>query len=299
MGCTSSKEHHVPQSNELPKQEENGLSPGVDRQVVVAQKVSGQGSIPEECPICMEDREDVETLPHAGVQSSATSGHKACGICRAAMLAANQTCPWCRDEVVWKKVLDFLDSLKSSVGKANNPDTLADLMAQWEVYEVTRSNSDVLLFAKDMCESVSICNHLDRAIRSQANFLRDSSGLWCRFHAMVKEGELQLSTRAMEDRLERAVDVGMKCYEKDGGGAAHHGGAMYCQLCVALLCACQSGMKTEALCELTRRVGLVTVKFWKNQKKQLIERLPKDYAEGVSELAWGSKAEDPILKTFF
>ena len=83
--------------------------------------------------------------------------------------------------------------MKKNVGKANNPDSLADLMAQWQMYEVTRSNSDVVLFAQDMCQDLALSSHLDRAIRSNPGFLRDSSGLWMRFHAMLKEGEMKLS----------------------------------------------------------------------------------------------------------
>lgn len=267
-------------------------------------KISGSGA--QECPICFEDCMDVEVLPHAGsnkltrsMSGRDVSEHKACGTCRASMLKANQKCPWCRDEVVWKQVLDFLDGLKKNVGKANNPDSLADLMAQWQMYEVTRSNSDVVLFAQDMCQDLALSSHLDRAIRSNPGFLRDSSGLWMRFHAMLKEGEMKLSDLAVARRLEKAVEVGLKCYESNGGGAPQHGGAMYCQVCVALLCASQSNMKTSVLVEYVKRVGHVTVKFHKGKKAQVREKLPRDYAAGVSALAWGGEKNDPVFNCFF
>jgi hypothetical protein len=52
-----------------------------------------------------------------------------------------------------------------------------------------------VLFARDMVQDVALCAHLDRAIASNAGWLRDSSGLWCRFHAMVVDGELVLAVR--------------------------------------------------------------------------------------------------------
>ncbi len=43
------------------------------------------------------------------------------------------------------------------VGAAHDPDSLADLMAKWEEYEITRSNSDVLPFARDMVQDRALC----------------------------------------------------------------------------------------------------------------------------------------------
>ena len=77
-------------------------------------------------------------------------------------------------------------------------------MSQWQIYEVTRSNSDVILFARDMVEDVAMCAHLDRCIRSNPPFLRDSFGLWLRFYAMAKEGELKLSPEHFRTYQERA-----------------------------------------------------------------------------------------------
>lgn len=152
-----------------------------------------------ECPICFEmtDPADLEALVHASQADGSApdrdvSAHIACGTCRESMMKLGQGCPWCRDEVVWKNVFGFLDDLKNGVGEATTPDTLADLMARWEEYELTRSNSDVLLFARDMVQDVALCAHIDRAIAGNAGWLRDSSGLWCRFHAMVTDGELTL-----------------------------------------------------------------------------------------------------------
>ena len=124
----------------------------------------------EECPICFEFRATIEPLPHVGGGAAGlsksnrdVSSHRACEECRAQLVAKNQRCPWCRDEVVWNDVFGFLDGLKGDIGKANDPDSLADLMAKWEEYELTRSNSDVIAFARDMVTDDRLCAHLDRA----------------------------------------------------------------------------------------------------------------------------------------
>ena len=162
------------------------------------------GSI--ECPICFEFRDDVEILRHKGSKELGrtdsgrnVSEHKACGACRKLMLENNQGCPWCRDEVVWKEVFGFLDSLKGQIGTAANADQLADLMAKWEVYELTRSRSDVIRFSKDMVEDVALGKQLERVTKSNSAWLRDSSGLWCRFHGMIVDGELEVGEVRREE----------------------------------------------------------------------------------------------------
>jgi hypothetical protein len=75
------------------------------------------------------------------------------------------------------------------MGGAHEPQALANLMAIWQEYELTRSKSDVVLFARDMVSDVALHAHMERAISTNAGWLRDSAGLWCRFQAMVLDGE--------------------------------------------------------------------------------------------------------------
>jgi hypothetical protein len=130
--------------------------------------------------------------------------------------------------MVWTQVFRFLDDLKSQVGAARDPHHLADLMWTWEEYEMTRTRQDVLLFAKDMIEDVAISAHLTRAIATNAAWLRDSAGLWCRLHSLVEEGEIDAASLSdpfqSRQRLARAVETALSVFERDGGGHAHHGG---------------------------------------------------------------------------
>lgn len=267
---------------------------------VCSTKIQMKGSATlEECPICNEMQPDVKQLNHATSVLN-VQNHKACGDCREQMFENNQSCPWCRDNVVWRQIFNFLDGLKGNIKKAKNPDQLADLMARWEEYELTRPLTDVLAFTKNMVQDIALCRHLDRAMKKNKAFFRDSAGLWCRFYGMVAAGELQLDGPEYRDRLERSVNCALDFFDSNGGGAAEHGGAMYTQIAVAMLCAMHSNMSTEHLVPIAQRVGRACVIFWGIEpelKKKLRSRLPKIYAEGISETVWGD--DDLMLQTFF
>jgi hypothetical protein len=100
-------------------------------------------------------------------------------------------------------------------------------------------------------------------------------------------------------RLESAVETALTDFESNGGNAPQHGGAMYTQLCVALLCAMNNGMEMTTLIALARRVGEACLRFWSGKKHEFRQRCLQEYAVGVSSLVWGHPSEDKILTTFF
>mmetsp|Transcript_110826 Transcript_110826/g.203209 ORF Transcript_110826/g.203209 Transcript_110826/m.203209 type:complete len:919 (+) Transcript_110826:61-2817(+) len=256
----------------------------------------------EECPICLEMRSDVELLLHASKPKGDVSKHRACALCREQMVQKNQSCPWCRDDMVWQDVFGFLDTLKSDISVAAQPDELADLMGKWQEYEMTRSLPDVRKFASDMIQDIALCAHLDRVLANgNKAFMRDSAGLWCRFHAMVVDKEISVPP-AESRRLQRVVQEALAAFEADGGGAPQHVGAMYTQLASALLCASMSGSSTITLVELTKRVGKACVHLHSKRFKNAAgvrERLPKEYVASISDAVWGDAQHDIVLKTFF
>lgn len=263
----------------------------------------------QECPICMDMCPDVQRLQHANDSTmspslkAATAGHKACAACRKQMVSRNQKCPWCRQDVVWRSVFGFLDNLKKDIGKAHTPDELADLMTHWQEYEMMRSTADVLIFAGHMVHDVTLCKHLDRVINDGVkDFLRDSAGLWCRFNALIQDGELVVDDETFSKRMKSAIGIALSNFDLDGGHSPHHGGAMYAQIAVAVLCASMKGMSTKTMISDCRRVGHAFLKYWSTNPKHIQEvkpHLPCMYVEGVSSLVWGSFADDPILRTFY
>mmetsp|Transcript_58379 Transcript_58379/g.125432 ORF Transcript_58379/g.125432 Transcript_58379/m.125432 type:complete len:331 (-) Transcript_58379:88-1080(-) len=263
----------------------------------------------EECPICYEQRGDVVQLVHVGGEAASrskggfdVSSHRACARCRQQLVEKNQRCPWCRDHMEWQDIFGFLDGLKGAVGRASRPDELADLMSRWQEYEMTRSKADVRTFARDIVEDIALCAHLDRMIASgNSAFMRDSAGLWCRFHAMVADGELELSA-VDSQRLASMVESAILAFEVDGGGAPQYIGAMYTQLAVAVLCAQYSNSSTEALARLARRVGEACIRLHKERYRNVggvRERLSKDYISAVSECVWGDSDSDLLLQAFY
>jgi hypothetical protein len=255
----------------------------------------------EECPICAEDKSDVAPLAHSAAAAGDVSSHKACGECRATLLARNQRCPFCRTEVVWSSAFGFLESLKGSIGAAGNPDELANLIGMWQEFELTRSKSDVLLFARDMIEDRRLVTQMDRALSAgNAAWLRDSFGLWARFYALVSSGEVDLhNPRENGARINAAVQLVMTSAERDGGGNAFHGGALYCQISIALLAAQLNGMETSALVPLCQRIGRAITSMWSDEGEAIRRTCPFSYVEAVSELVWGSADNDVVRATFF
>lgn len=359
----------------------------------------------EECPICMEETRGVRVLPHKSSSGLNISSHRACQSCQAAMLQRNQSCPWCREGVLWRNVYGFLDALKTRIGKANSADELANLMSAWQQYEMTRSRDDVLLFAADMAQDVALARCLDKAFESDPDWLRDSIGLWCRFHAMIVDGELEVETEQEQEqehdrdhdhhdhdreqesetesegegesddenecggdveheykrerlpvrleplsprtteaaagnivaadddhggsnsnnnsssdtsdsrscsdsgrvainltdaaRLHRCVQTTLNNFDSDGGKGPDQGGAMYAQLCVAVLCAQMSGLSTSALVTICKRVGRALLRKWKYQKSRVRSHLPEEYVLATSVLVWGRQRTDLVWKHFF
>eukprot|EP00949_MAST-11_sp_MAST-11-sp1_P001521 g1521.t1 len=257
-----------------------------------------------ECPICFEIKHDIEILPHEGggvgraQDGRDISSHRACKACREDMRGKDTSCPWCRDRVVWDKVISILDGLKSEVGRSSNPDQLANLMTLWEEFELTRPNSDVVRFAKDMISDDSLSKHVQRAIDGNPGWIRDSMGLWARFHCLVEDGELRAS-REDAQRLRRAVHVALDAFDRDGGNAPEHGGAMVAQVYVAVLCAMNNGMSVRSLVTISKRVAATCIRFWSQKAREVRSRLPGAYVESLSSVIFGSPHEDPLLRAFF
>lgn len=201
---------------------------------------------------------------------------------------------------MWKEVFGFLDGLKGDIHVAASPDELAKLMADWQVYEMTRGKADVLRFARDLIEDPSVGTLLDKAIATNATWLRDSSGFWSRFHAMCVSDEVVPKggkKGPAAARLEKAVECALKNYERDAGGSPHGGGAMYAQVTTALLCARSSGLDSSLLVRICRRVGTCLARRWGGN--DISENCPADYVVSTSNLIWGEAKKDPVLTTFF
>lgn len=211
--------------------------------------------------------------------------------------------------MVWQTVFGFIDGLKSgaSRGAEGNHNQLAGLMETWQEYEMSRSPSDIKLFAREMVSDAAVGARLEGSLATSSGFLRDSAGLWIRFHAMAADGELEGLSAVDAERLRRAVDAAISIFETHHGTLKHPHfvGAMYQQAAVSLLCANMSGLSTSTLTGLVRRVGESVLRVYKahhkgaHDKALVRERLDAQYVQAVSQMVWGSEDKDPILKAFF
>jgi len=262
-----------------------------------------------ECPICFDMKPDVCMLVHRSREDAAAEGkdkkygdvseHRACGDCQAHMVANNQSCPWCRDEVVWQELFGFLDALKSATVAANEPQALAALMMKWQEYEMMRSQSDVIKFANEMVTDEVLFAHLEKATADQPAFIRDSSGIWVRFYGMMADGDLKLDKK-YSDLLNKAVDGFITKFEADGGTAPAYGGAVYTQVCVAMCCTFHSSLSAKAIIPVVQRVGKALCKFYRKRYNEIGQSLlPRYIAEAVSEAVYGSVDDDPVMQDFF
>mmetsp|Transcript_70116 Transcript_70116/g.121392 ORF Transcript_70116/g.121392 Transcript_70116/m.121392 type:complete len:301 (+) Transcript_70116:87-989(+) len=260
----------------------------------------------EECPICLASSCDVELLPHKEARGD-VSQHRACQKCREELVNRNASCPWCRTEMVWQTVFGFLDGLKKGTRgyRDGQHNELAGLMAQWQEYEMCRTQSDVKLFAREMVSDPAIAARIDGALSNHPGWLRDSAGLWFRFYGMHVDGDIELRAEDGE-RLKNAVDAAIRVFKESHGGHPHFVGAMYQQAVVAVLCANMSGLKNETVAAMAKDVGKTVIQVYNQhyksnpRNKALVrERLEQAYVEAASDAIWGSSTNDPILKMFF
>eukprot|EP00413_Alexandrium_margalefii_P004424 CAMPEP_0204521724 /NCGR_PEP_ID=MMETSP0661-20131031/5939_1 /ASSEMBLY_ACC=CAM_ASM_000606 /TAXON_ID=109239 /ORGANISM="Alexandrium margalefi, Strain AMGDE01CS-322" /LENGTH=277 /DNA_ID=CAMNT_0051527341 /DNA_START=17 /DNA_END=846 /DNA_ORIENTATION=- len=243
----------------------------------------------EECPICYTVARDVERLPHKEAAGD-VSMHRACCRCREELVKRNASCPWCRTEMVWQTVFGFLDDLKKGARgyQEGQHNQLADLMGTWQEYEMSRTQSDIRLFAREMASDAAIAARINGALAGRSGWLRDSIGLWIRIFSMYADGEIELS-HADGERLRRAVDEAIYVFEQDHGGHPHFLGAFYQQAAVAVLCAAISGLSTRTASELAKRVGAAVVRVYERHyrtradgRQRVRERMTQEYVEAVT-----------------
>ena len=94
---------------------------------------------------------------------------------------------------MWKSLYGYLDEFKSDIDRAGvrgDHQSLANLLAHWQEFEMTRSKSDLAAFAKDLITDSSLASHVSRGINRRSPWVRDSAGLWMRLYAMHADGEV-------------------------------------------------------------------------------------------------------------
>ena len=104
--------------------------------------------------------------------------------------------------MVWQTVFKFLKGLKGKIQSASGHNELADLMSQWQLFEISSSKSKISDFAKDIATDSTLCNILDKAMGGGAAWVRDSVGLWSRIHALISDREIASIPRDAAERIQ-------------------------------------------------------------------------------------------------
>jgi hypothetical protein len=269
------------------------------------QKVS---AYPVTCPICCEQADDVAVLDHWRPQGD-ISEHKMCGKCRS-RYGKNQ-CPFCKEILLKDELLGFISDFVDTVAKqadGGDPNLRAAVLERWQLFEMEYESQPAVIMriAKLIVEDAGFIARLDKGLKQNQDWLRDTAGILFRFHCLCKDGELKVDT-THQKRLAKAVEAIIAPFEAKNPVSldAHFYGALYTQALVPWLCAWRSGSSTASLCEVVRRVGKAVVHCYhsKGKKQDLRQRIPErmhaEYIVLSHEPIWGSRDADVIWQNFY
>eukprot|EP00164_Ancoracysta_twista_P009380 GFYU01013872.1.p1 GENE.GFYU01013872.1~~GFYU01013872.1.p1 ORF type:complete len:265 (-),score=31.82 GFYU01013872.1:67-861(-) len=259
----------------------------------------------KECPICMDDKPDVEVLEHVESHGD-ISGHAACGACRSALPAQN-TCPFCFETLTSNSFAEFLEEFVQNWARNHkHHDVAAAVLEQWQLFEMSATNpASVRRVLHQVATHPRVVQCLLRS-NEAISWKRDAAGVVFRIHGAVADGEIQVPDdlrKGLQDSVEQIMMPFEHPQSVHPPLPAHFHGALYTQAVVAVMSAQTSGSSTTTLCELARRVGyaIATVAStlpaqWRVEVKQ---RMHAAYVREVSSLVWDILGEDAVLQTFY
>lgn len=264
------------------------------------------------CPICFDERDDVEILQHWMPQGD-ISDHKMCGNCRKSY-DKNQ-CPFCKDVLLKDELLALIKNLVDTVSKqtrGGDANARAAIYERWQLFEMEYEAQPAVIrrVAKLVVEDRNFAATLDKGVQRKEEWLRDAAGIVFRFYGMCEDGEMVLSD-VFSHRLKAAIEVILEPFERASPISldAHYYGALYTQSLVPWLCAWRSGVSSRTLLTLVQRTGRAVVHCLervpqnamqrRDFRKRIPERMQLEYIQLAHEPVWGSQAKDPIWNTFY
>mmetsp|Transcript_32549 Transcript_32549/g.82022 ORF Transcript_32549/g.82022 Transcript_32549/m.82022 type:complete len:741 (-) Transcript_32549:269-2491(-) len=295
----------------LPTQEPT--SPGVGVWGSVQRKSSLLGVFHEQvegretCPICMEEKDDIEKLDHWMPQGD-VSEHKMCGACKAEWEKQEKMeCPFCRELLHADEMSAFIKDAVAAINHQDqmSPDEAAAIMEQWQMIEMMLQGQQkaIVRIAKLVVEHKDFVASIVKGTSGKCRWLRDMAGVVFRLDSMYKDGELKVPA-SKGKMLADAVEAMMTPIE--GSNAAkldpHFYGALYTQAVTPWLCAWRGGASTKTAAEHVRRAGRVIVhgvRKHKIDRKAIQQRLVEDYVQLAHEPVWGGQQEDVLYQTVY
>jgi len=263
-------------------------------------------SIDNTCPICYEERDDIEQIPHWNAKGDISS-HKMCRDCTRQY--NKNDCPFCKEVCLKDNILNgikgFIDEVKNRQLRSDHNE-LAALFEMWQIFEMEYANNPKIIHrvAKHVVQDSNFKELLQGGVDSKAGWIRDAAGTIFRLHSLSMEGSLDIN----DDEkllLARSYETIMQVARR-GNECGHFYGALYSQAMAPYVCALQSGQSTTHLETIIKEVGSTIVNLYKSErgirselKREIPERIIVEYMPIVTMSVWGGERKDPVWKAFF
>jgi hypothetical protein len=256
----------------------------------------------------MEFKQDVQVLEH--MQSHGDiSNHKMCADCR--IQYRDVHCPFCNEIIHKEQFVSFINDLiaswSSSVQHNSNPDVLAAVFENWQMIEMEfdHDHKSLLRLAKLIIEDKSFYVNLSEGVRVKAPWMRDMSGCIFRFWSFINDSHLQVSS-LHATMLQGAVDAILEPFERATPVRlyGHFYGGLYMQVLTPWLCAKNSALHVPHLTLIVQRVAAAIVHCYQtyrseNMRREITERMHREYLLAAQQALWGSEAADVVWKIFY
>jgi len=258
------------------------------------------------CPICFEEKDDIEQIPHWNAKGD-ISAHKMCGDCTRQY--NKNDCPFCHDVCLKDNILNGIEGFINEVDNRqlrSEPNELAALFEMWQIFEMEYANNPKIIHrvANHVVQDSKFKELLQSGVDSKAGWMRDAAGTIFRLYSLSMEGSLDVNDDESQ-LLARSYETIMQVARR-GNECGHFYGALYSQAMAPYVCALQSGQSTIQLEVIIKEVGSTIVDLYKKErgarstlKREVPERIIMDYMSFVTMNVWGGEEKDPVWKAFF
>jgi hypothetical protein len=258
------------------------------------------------CPICMDEKDDIEQIEHLPGTIGDVSSHRMCGACRASY--GVEECPFCREVTIVTQLDDFVQNIEDQLKRgAGDQNAFASIFETWEMFEMQYAGRSQVVrrVACTVITDAGFAARIVRATAGKAKWLRDMCGVIFRLHALAHDDEALQSAAppvaaASLTMLDAAVDAILGHFH-DNKVDMPHLGAMYGQSLAALLTSAHSGMATGTMVQTVRRAAAVCVKHSvsANDAQEFRGHMPAMYVQAAQGILWPRSQDDVVHNKFF
>lgn len=262
------------------------------------------------CPICFEDKSNVELLPHVHTSKGDISNHKMCSDCKDAYINVHE-CPFCKEAIQSNDIMPFVDKFVNlMVIKHHNPDSFAAIFEEWQVFELENISTPDQIYqtAKYLLIDSQFIERINQSINENScTWFRDAAGIFFRLYGMYLDKLIRVQ-EAIGKKLAFIVDSIIRPLESPHPAYyhPHFYGALYQQALSAWSCSKECDINysntRSSSTSIVRRVGMAIYNcYHQNSQCQseihlMFERIHKEYIQMSHNDIWGGEEADIIWK---